>query len=270
MPELPDVELFKRLAEQCCIGKTIADLKVADPKLLKGVSPAALQRQWRNKKLRAAHRHGKVLFLEADSAGTLAMHFGMNGSLQSLADNEEEPPFVRLTLAFTDGHRLAYLNPRRIGHVMLISDANAYIAEEGLGPDALSPAFDYAAFTAALDGKRQAIKAVLMDQTCIAGIGNIYADEILFQAKLYPLTSANALDEAAKQRLFKALKWVLQTAVDYKAGAEIFTDRLPKGFLIPERHAGGKCPRCGAAILSFKLGGRSGYYCPRCQPEPDG
>ncbi len=270
MPELPDVELFKRLAEQCCIGKTIADLEVADPKLLKGVSPAALQRQWRNKKLRAARRHGKVLFLEADSAGALAMHFGMNGSLQYLAKTEKAPRFVRLALAFADGHRLAYLNPRRIGHVMLISDANAYIAQEGLGPDALSPAFDYAALTAALEGKRQAIKAALMDQTRIAGIGNIYADEILFQAKIYPLTSANALDEAAKRRLFQAIKSVLQTAVDYKAGSEIFTDRLPNGFLIPERHAGGKCPRCGAAILSFKLGGRSGYYCPQCQPKPGG
>ena len=116
--------------------------------------------------------------------------------------------------------------------------------------------------------RRQAIKAVLMDQARIAGIGNIYADEILFQARLHPGMAASRLDNAIRRRLFDAVKHVLQTAVDRGAGAEDFTDRLPKGFLLPERHAGGHCPRCGTQLAIDKRAGRTSYHCPRCQPEP--
>ena len=96
-----------------------------------------------------------------------------------------------------------------------------------------------------------------MDQARIAGIGNFYADEILFQARLHPAIVANSLDAGMRQRLFDAMKQVLQTAIDCGAGAENFTDRLPKGFLLPERHAGGRCPRCGTALVIDKRGGRT-------------
>jgi formamidopyrimidine-DNA glycosylase len=102
----------------------------------------------------------------------------------------------------------------------------------------------------------------------MAGIGNIYADEILFHARLHPATPSNSLDKSVISRLFDAMKSVLQTAIDCGAGAEAFIDRLPKGFLLPERHAGGHCPRCGTAIEQEKRGGRSGYFCPKCQPAP--
>jgi formamidopyrimidine-DNA glycosylase len=107
-----------------------------------------------------------------------------------------------------------------------------------------------------------------MDQARIAGIGNIYADEILFQARLHPGAVAASLEPAARHRLFGAIKHVLQTAIDRGAGAENFTDRLPKGFLLPERHAGGHCPRCGSELAIDKRGGRTSYHCPKCQPEP--
>lgn len=268
MPELPDVELFKRLVEQHCMGCVIAKAVVADPGSLDGSSPTALQERLKGERLRSCRRHGKVLFIEVASAGALTMHFGTNGSLAYLVRDQQEPPYVRLWLDFADGDRLAYVNPRRIGHVQLVQSSDAFIAGAGLGPDALDPSFDAAAFAAALGERKQAIKSILMDQTRMAGIGNIYADEILFQAKLHPATSANALDTSATRRLFEAVKSVLQTAIDCGAGAENFTDRLPKGFLIPERHAGGRCPRCGTALQADKRGGRTGYFCPDCQPEP--
>ncbi|HXA23524.1 MAG TPA: DNA-formamidopyrimidine glycosylase family protein [Acetobacteraceae bacterium] len=270
MPELPDVEIFKRLVEQHCIGRVITRTDVADPGSLEGATAAALQRRLKGKRLLSSGRHGKVLFVGFEDAGTLAMHFGTNGSLQHVPRDAEEPPYVRIQFEFAEGDRLAYINPRRIGRVSATDSAAAFIADQQLGPDALDPAFDEKAFAATIANRRQAIKAVLMDQARIAGIGNIYADEILFQARLHPAIAANGLDAGMRHRLFAAMKHALQTAIDCGAGAENFTDRLPKGFLLPERHAGGHCPRCGTPLMIDKRGGRTSYHCPKCQPEPTG
>ena len=270
MPELPDVEIFKRVMDSHGRGRVVARVVVADPSSLEGATAATLQRRLKDQHLSGSRRHGKVLLAEFDDAATLAMHFGTNGSLVGLSPDEGEPASTRLTFEFTGGARLAYVNPRRIGRVCVTASVASFIADQRLGPDTLDPAFDEKAFAAALANRRQAIKAVLMDQARMAGIGNTYADEILFQAHLHPGVVANALDAAARRRLFTAMKHVLQTAIDRGAGAENFIDRLPKEFLLPERHAGGHCPRCGTALVIDKRGGRTSYHCPRCQPEPHG
>lgn len=267
MPELPDVELFKRVLDECAPGDVLAHVRVADPASLEGATAAILQRRLRGQRLTSSLRHGKVLFAEFGGAVTLAMHFGTNGSLRCLARNDPAPQAARLVFEFAGGSRLAYLNPRRIGHVQGTVSAAIFVADQHLGPDALDPAFDLTAFGTALD-RRQAIKAVLMDQARVAGIGNIYADEILFQARIHPAVAANALDSAARSRLFEAMKHVLQTAIERGAGAEDFTDRLPQGFLLPERHAGGHCPRDGTPLAIDKRGGRTSYHCSTCQPDP--
>jgi len=269
MPELPDVEIFKRLVEHTCLGKLIVKADAVDPGSLEGASPATLQRRLKGRSLRACRRHGKVLLFETDSAAALAMHFGTNGSLRYLRHEDQEPGSVRLLVDFADGGRLAYLNPRRIGHVHVVSDVAAFIAESQLGADALDPGFDLNVLARILHGRKQAIKSVLMDQTRVAGIGNIYADEILFHARLHPAIAASTLDRQTMHRLFDAIKSVLRTAIDCGAGAENFTDRLPEGFLLPQRHEGGHCPRCGTPIEQVRRGGRAGYVCPRCQPAPD-
>ena len=272
MPELPDVEIFRRLAERISAGRTIEEVGVPDPGMVRGSSAAGaagdVRRRLETKRVGACRRHGKVLFIETEHGGALALHFGTNGSLRHVAKGEAEPASVRLWLGFAEGDRLAYLNPRRIGEVRLAESAASFIAEAGLGPDALDPALDVAAFSAALGEGRQGIKAILMDQARIAGIGNIYSDEILFQARVHPALPGRALDAAARARLYAAMRHVLGTAIARGAGAENFTENLPKDFLIPERHAGGHCPRCGAALRVYKQGGRTGYYCPRCQEEP--
>ncbi|MCW3475401.1 Fpg/Nei family DNA glycosylase [Limobrevibacterium gyesilva] len=266
MPELPDVEIFRRLVQRHGVGHLISHVAVHDPDSLEGASAASLQRRLNGKRLHSCRRHGKHLFIDIADAGALAMHFGTNGSLQHLGRDQADPPSVRLSLDLADDGRLAYVNPRRIGRVRLVDSTEAFIAESQLGPDALDPAFDAAEFAASLAGRKQAIKAVLMDQTRMAGIGNIYADEILFQARLHPDTPAATVDRAATRRLFDAMRFVLQTAIDCGAGAEAFTDRLPPGFLLPQRHAGGHCPRCGTALQVDRRGGRTGYHCPACQP----
>ena len=268
MPELPDVEIFRSLAERHGRGKIIARVSVSDPGMVKGAAADELPRLLEGKRIAGCRRHGKLLFVEMAGGGALALHFGTNGSLRCVAPEEAEPAYTRLSLGLAAGERLAYLNPRRIGEVRWLESAESFIAEAGLGPDALDPALDEATFAPALGDGRQAIKAVLMDQARIAGIGNIYSDEILFQARLHPALAARSLAAAGRARLYAAMRHVLETAIACGAGAENFTENLPKDFLIPERHAGGHCPRCGAALRVYKQGGRTGYYCPRCQKEP--
>jgi formamidopyrimidine-DNA glycosylase len=266
MPELPDVEIFRRLAEKTCLGRVVAEVPVIDPGMVQGISPASLRQRITGKRVGACRRHGKVLFIEMAADGTLAMHFGMNGSLRHLARDEKVPAHTHFSLGFAEGDQLAYLNPRRIGGVHFAGSMERFISDTKLGPDALAPAFDLAAFEEALGNGRQAIKSVLMEQSRLAGIGNIYADEILFQARLHPGLATRALDKAARSRLYEAMRHVFATAVAVGAGAEKFTETLPKHFLIPHRQAGGRCPRCGTALRVFKLGGRTGYSCPQCQP----
>jgi formamidopyrimidine-DNA glycosylase len=268
MPELPDVELFKHLVERDCLGRIVAQVDVADPGRVEGTPVSYIQKSLLSTRLRACHRYGKYLIIEFDGAGSLAMHFGPNGSLRLVHKTQPDLPHVRLSLVFSDGDRLVYLNPRRIGRVRLVESAEAFVAESGLGPDALDPSLDQAAFAAILANRRQPIKATLTDQARIAGIGNTYSDEILFHARLHPGTIAATLGPDETRRLFRSIRSVLRTAIDHEAGAEGFADRLPNGFLLPERHAGGRCPRCGTAIESEKYGGRTNYFCPACQLKP--
>jgi len=268
MPELPDVELFKRHLDTTCLGRTVRQVTVNDARILSGISASELGRRLDGVRLAGSRRHGKHLLVGLDPPGWLTMHFGMNGSLRHFAEGENDPPYDRVRFDFSDGHHLAYVNPRLLGQVGLATHADTLIAEEGLGPDALDARFDFTAFERALTGRKRDVKSLLMDQAVIAGIGNIYSDEILFQAGVHPRARSDRLSTDAKKRLFSCLKEVLQTAVDAGAGAERLVDRLPKTFLIPYREKGARCPRCGAEIASVKFSGRTAYYCPRCQPEP--
>ena len=173
--------------------------------------------------------------------------------------------YVRLSLAFADGRRLAYLNPRRIGTVELAKDARSFIAARGLGPDALDRRFDRKAMAAILAQRKRDVKSILMDQELVAGIGNLYSDEILFQARVHPQTPGDALDRQQIARLLAATKRVLKTAITCGAGSEQGLERLPREFLLRERRRGGHCPRCGGTVATLKSGGRTSYYCPTCQ-----
>ncbi len=268
MPELPDVEIFRRYLDETCKGRTIRHVMVADPKMLAHMSPETFAARLERSRILSSRRHGKHLLVALAPAGWLTMHFGLNGALRHLSPTEPEPPYVRIRFDFADGHRLAYVNPRRLGSVGLADDADGFIAAEGLGPDALDPRFDVAAFERILSGRRRDIKAVLMDQTAVAGIGKIYSDEILFHAGIHPRTRSDRLDPAARKNLFRQIKRVLETAIERGAGAELSSTAVPRSFLLSQRKKGGRCPRCGGEIRTIKSSGRTAYYCPHCQAEP--
>jgi formamidopyrimidine-DNA glycosylase len=267
MPELPDVELFKRHLDATCLGQSIRRVIIGDTRILAGVSASELAQRLEGARITESLRHGKHLLVHLGPPGWLTVHFGMNGSLRHFEDGEDDPPYDRLCLDFADGHHLAYVNPRLLWRVGLARDAAEFIAAERLGPDALNPRFDLAAFERALAGRKRNLKSVLMDQEVVAGIGNVYSDEILFQARLHPRTRSDWLDASARKRLFGQIKEVLETAIAHGAGTERLIDRLPSSFLIPHRQKGGRCPRCGSEITTAKFSGRTAYYCPRCQPQ---
>jgi formamidopyrimidine-DNA glycosylase len=265
MPELPEVETFKRRVADKCRGRTVDHVEVPDPGILEGISAREIERRLRGERLGPARRYGKHLFISLSSDSVLALHFGMNGFPELVPKGAADPPYTRLVLAFSDGERLAYVNPRRLGRVGLAESVEAFIAASGLGSDVLEPAFDGKAFAAIVESSKRDIKSVLMDQALMAGIGNIYSDEILFQARVFPGAAANRLPSDAVKRLFSALGRTLETAIERGAGSEGDEQRLPAGFLLRERHAGGHCPRCGAPLATAKKGGRTSYYCRRCQ-----
>ena len=267
MPELPVVEVFRRHIDDTCKGRVIEEVLIHDPKMLAGISGDAFSARTKGARILSAERHGKHLLIRLAPAGWITMHFGLTGSLRHLDSAEAEPPYTRIRFGFADGHHLAYVNLRRIGAVGLVDAADRFISAERLGPDALDPRFDLAAFERVLAGRKRDLKSVLMDQALIAGIGNIYSDEILFQAGIHPKARADRLDADIRRRLFQQIKHVLKTAVERGAGAELAADALPRLFLLPQRKKGGRCPRCGSDIRTIKFSGRTAYYCPHCQAE---
>jgi formamidopyrimidine-DNA glycosylase len=268
MPELPDVELFKRHFDETSRDRTVARVEVLEARVLEGLAPAAFAARLQGRRLGAGRRHGKHLLIALDDGTWLALHFGMTGRLQYFAEPQDDPPYDRVRFDFADGGHLAYVNVRLLGRVRLVADAEAFLAGIPVGPDALDPGFDLAAFEAMLAGRRGGLKAVLMDQSLVAGIGNIYADEILFDARLHPGLKPAALDAAARRRLFHSMKQVLETTIACGAGSESLFERLPAGYLLPHRRLDGACPRCGGGLDRIAIGGRRGYFCPRCQPAP--
>ena len=266
MPELPDVEIFRRVLERHGLRRVVTAVEVLDPGLVVNSTPVALARALAGDRLTGTRRHGKNLFAARGRGGHLWMHFGMTGSLEPF--REEPPAHARLLFRFERGPHLAYVNVRRLGHVGLVEDIEAWLAAEGIGPDALDPALTAAWFAEALGRGRRSIKAALMDQGLVAGIGNVYADEILFQAGLRPEVPVAALDEGWRERLFATMREVLRTAVDCGAAAERYVERLPDGYLTRRREKGAPCPRCATPLETARIGGRTSVFCPRCQIDP--
>jgi formamidopyrimidine-DNA glycosylase len=265
MPELPDVEAFRSVLSKNALHKEINRVVVTDNRILGALPVKTFASGLAGATLVVARRHGKHLLTKIDRGGWLTLHFGLTGALSFVATPRQEPPFTRVRLDFSADGCLAYTNKRMIGRVSLADDADQFIASEELGPDALDPSFDFRSFKAAVLGVKRDAKTVLMDQRIIAGIGNIYSDEILFQARVNPFARMDELSPDEVKRLFRKMREVLATAVATGAGSETFVERMPKGSLLPERKKEGHCPRCGARLKALKVGGRTAYCCANCQ-----
>ena len=255
MPELPEVETFKRYLDSTSLHQRITGIEVRDAYVLKRVSPRELARRLKGRRFENSSRHGKHLFVRAGNEVWLRLHFGMTGWLQYLKRDEETPTTARVLFRFANNHRLAFDDQRKFGEIELIKNVDEFLQTRGIGPDALE--ITLPEFKVILGKHRGAVKAILLNQQLIAGIGNLYADEILFRARMHPATEAARLSDKDLTGLFRAMRHVLEKAIALKTDF----NRLPKSWLLPHRGKRGSCPRCGRALKSATIGGRTSWFC---------
>lgn len=261
MPELPDVEVYRRVLDSTSLNRRIAEVATYSDKVLQETPPEAFRARLSGQRITSSLRHGKYLFAGLLSGDHVGLHFGMSGALAFLEEGEEDPRHERCALLFQDGSRLVYISQRQLGRLFWIEDLEGFTRARELGPDALDADLDFHSFSRRLAARRGSVKSALMDQSVLAGIGNIYSDEILFQAKVAPTRRVRELGEGEVAGLYKAVREVLQQAIEADAQPEA----MPPGFLLRCRAPDGACPRCGGSLRTVKVGGRRGYFCPSCQ-----
>lgn len=259
MPELPEVETFKRYLERTSLHQRITGVEVRDAYVLKHVSARALTRRLKGRRFENSYRHGKHLFVRASDELWLRLHFGMTGSLEYLKHDEAAPKTARVIFRFAGNCGLAFDDQRKFGEIELIKNVDEFLQKRGIGPDALH--LDLSEYQRIFRMHRGAVKAILLNQKLMSGIGNLYADEILFRACVHPATEAARSSDKHLRRLFRATRYVLEKAIALKTDF----NRLPKSWLLTHRGKRGKCPRCGRALKSATIGGRTSWFCTHCQ-----
>ena len=263
MPELPDVEVFRRYVNSTSLKQKIRNVEVEDKDILDNISSRSFQIKLKGETLKSATRHGKYLFISLNRDDKLLLHFGMTGKLKYYKNENDKPEYSKVIFDFTNGYHLSYICPRKLGKISLIKDKEKFISEKKLGPDPLSDDFNWKDFKDLFEDRRGKIKSGLMNQKVIAGIGNVYSDEILFHAGVHPFTEIKKLSERELKKIYKQLKSVIKKAIDANADHEKF----PKNFLVTKRKDGEKCPKCGGTIKQKKYSGRSAHFCKDHQNE---
>ncbi|MFX1420321.1 MAG: Fpg/Nei family DNA glycosylase, partial [Promethearchaeota archaeon] len=213
-----------------------------------------------NNKFLFSTRHGKYLLINLEQ-GILIMHFGMTGDLEYYNKKQEDPKYSKVIFQFINDFKLAYTSRRMFGRLYIANSIEEFIESKKLGPDAFKMSLEE--FKEALNRRTAIIKNAMLNQSFIAGIGNIYSDEILFRTKLHPKSKLDALDEKQVKDLFTNIKDVLQFGIDKEGDLNSY----PGSFLIPHRKKEEQCPICKNEIVSIDSSGRRGYYCPNCQVE---
>jgi formamidopyrimidine-DNA glycosylase len=274
VPELPEVETIVRQLAPRIEGRRVERLEVLDSRWCRPLAPSQLVEALEGRTVRRLWRRGKYVVWETDDDVFLVMHLRMTGTL--LYDPPSGSTHVRARVSFDDGHRLAYCDQRRFGtaELALGPDALAEFFAARLGVEPLAPEFDDGHLRAMARGRRAPVKAFLLDQRRIAGVGNIYADEALFRAGIHPLRPVGRLTGRQLAALRDGVVASLQAGIG-AGGATIDDYRDIEGarggfqdeFLV-HRRAGQPCPCCGATIVKLVAAGRGTYACERCQPRP--
>ncbi|MFW5687794.1 MAG: Fpg/Nei family DNA glycosylase [Bacteroidota bacterium] len=259
MPELPDVEIYKQAADRAR-GSKVSEITVKDEKFT-DATKSSLNRHVKNHEIKKTLRRGKYLFIEMDNQYALVLHFGMTGTLNYLEQDAETPSYAKCIFKLSNKHKLVYVSKRKLGKVELTDDAGHYIEEQNLGPDALE--ISKKDFLSRIKKSKASVKSFLMNQSDLSGIGNVYSDEILFQACIHPRQKASDLSEKQQEELFKLMGKVLKTAIEKQADVS----SMPGDFLLPKRKEGEKCPRGKGKVEKIRISGRTGYYCPDCQEK---
>lgn len=268
MPELPEVETIINEISDKLIGKHIKDVVLLWEGIVKKPSPAEFVKKLTGRKIRDITRRGKYILISLNFADTLILHLKMSGSLL-LAAGTIVPQYTRALLKLEDGTNVYFRDPRKFGRMWLVEDIDEVVGT--LGPDALGRNLIAKRLGELLAKRKAPIKALLCDQTLLAGIGNLYADEALFEAKIHPLRTGSSLTPEEVDRLYKAIREVLLAGIKNK-GASIVNYYRPDGtkgtahseFRVAHRK-GQTCFVCGSPIERIVVRGRGTYFCPKCQ-----
>jgi len=274
MPELPEVEHIVRALRRSVRGRRILAAEIKLPRLLVGSSPASFKRKLRGARIDGVNRRGKYILIELDNQQVLVVHLRMTGKFLCIGADQPLPPYPHVVFYLDDDRRLVFCDMRQFGRMRLLpaKKLSALPQIEALAPEPLTDDFSLAYFLETLSKSRRSLKQLLLDQTRILGLGNIYASEALFLARISPLKPADSLSKKRALRLHEAIREILQEAIDAGSTLRIdLTDGNGSYFGTTERfwrvyeRAGEPCVNCGAPIKRVVQGGRSTYYCPRCQ-----
>jgi formamidopyrimidine-DNA glycosylase len=277
VPELPEVETIRRQLAPHVEGRRIERFEVLDARWCEPAAPAELADALEGRTVLSVGRRGKYFDVALDGEVHLVMHLRMTGNLLLIPPRgPSEQPYVRVRMALDDGSLLLFPDPRRFGTgVVLLGDTarDEYFSTR-LGVEPLGPDFTADALRALARGRQSPVKAFLLSQERIAGVGNIYADEALFRARIHPLRPVGTLRRVQVEALHEAVVESLEAGIDAR-GASIDDFRHVDGargsfqdrFLV-HRREGEPCPRCGTAIVKLRAAGRGTYVCPRCQRRP--
>ncbi|MFO7265540.1 MAG: DNA-formamidopyrimidine glycosylase [Limnochordales bacterium] len=281
MPELPEVETVRRQLAAALPGRTVVDVDVRLARTVQNATPEELAAFVRGRAFAGVGRRGKYLLLPlqprreggaGDEPEQLVVHLRMTGRLTVAGAREAADPYTRVVFVLDDGRELRFADVRTFGTIHLCGPGRpAPRGLQELGPEPLDDAFTPDVLAAALRGRRAPVKAVLLDQRCVAGVGNIYADEALFAAGIHPGRAAASLTAEETALLHAALREVLEKAIAF--GGTTIRDYVngngaPGGFqrcLQVYGRAGEPCPHCGEPIARLRLAGRGTHFCPRCQ-----
>jgi formamidopyrimidine-DNA glycosylase len=273
MPELPEVETVRRRLLPHVEGKTIRNVEIRDARLVGRDDARRVEQRLAGRTLVTLDRRGKYLLLRLDGGETLISHLRMTGNW--LVPPGDEPPHTRAVITLADGTAVVYADARRFGTWDLLTDVDAtvYLAAR-LGPEPIDADFDGAVLQSAFKGRQAPVKALLLDQRLVAGIGNIYADEALNAACIHPERPAGRLTRAQCDRLAETVRTALEDGIRAQ-GSSIRDFRSPDGgygsmqerFRVYGRD-GEPCVECGTEIIKTRCAGRGTHVCPVCQPKP--
>lgn len=275
MPELPEVEtVVNDLRATGLEGHTIRAVRVCWPRTVAPLTPAAFCCRVRGTRITALRRRGKFIVCELSSGARLLTHLRMTGRLDVVPAHAPHDEHERVVMTLDNGCELRFHDPRKFGRMLLIPPAPDPL--DALGPEPLDPTLTPAIFAGRLRATRRMLKPLLLDQAFIAGVGNIYADEALWRAKLHPRRISNTLTRADARRLLEAIRIVLRRGIrnlgtslgDGHANFTSATQRKGRNqeLLRVYQQTGQPCARCGGAITRIVVGQRGTHLCPRCQP----
>ncbi len=270
MPELPEVETIVRDLREPLVGQTIVDVRNDWPRLIALPDLAELRARIGGRIIEAINRRGKYLVFNLDGGETLIIHLKMSGQLSVVAATEPADPYVHTAFVLASGEELRFHDVRKFGRVYLVRDPGLVLGD--LGPEPLSAAFNPDWLVDQLQQRRRVIKSLLLDQTFIAGVGNIYADEALFLAGINPGRRSDSLTAAEARALHAAIRRVLKLGIARNGASIDGAYRRPDGssgdmqleFAVYGR-AEEPCIRCPGIVQRIVLGGRSTHYCNACQ-----